>query len=45
MGDHPGFVATNPYYTYKRVSTNRFLPLQTKQIMAMVAELKLDEKK
>jgi len=45
MGDHPGFLTTNPCHTYKRVSTNRSSPLQTKQLMAIVVGLKLNEKK
>jgi len=47
MGDHPGFLATNPYkHIQKRVSTNRSPPSKTtykqKQLMAIVAGLKLN---
>jgi len=46
MGDHPQFLTTKPCHTYKRVSTNRYSPLQTtnkqkNQLMAIVAGLKL----
>jgi len=51
MGDHLGFLATNPCRTYKRVPTNRSSTLQTtynqkkKQLLAIVAGLKLKKKK
>jgi len=45
MGDHPGFIATNPCHTYKSISTNRSSPCkQKKQLMAIVAGLKLKKK-
>jgi len=46
MGDHPGFLATNPRHTYKRVPTNRASPYTNKkQLMAVVAGLELNKKK
>jgi len=46
MGDHPGFLATNPCHTYKHVSTNRSSPQQTKkQLMAKVVGLVFNKKK
>jgi len=44
MGDPIGFLATNSCHAYKRVSTNRISPLQSKRLIAIVAGLKLNEK-
>jgi len=48
MGDHWGFLATNPCHTYKW-PTNRFSrnkqPTNKKQLMAIVAGLKPKKKR
>jgi len=49
MGDHPGFIVSNPFHAYKRVSTDRSdrsSPYkQTKQLMAIISGLKLNNNK
>jgi len=43
MGDHPRFLASNPFHTYKRVSTNRSSP-KKQQLIVIVAGLELNKK-
>jgi len=48
MGDHPGFLPTNPRHIHKRVSSNRSNRSpppykKKKQLMTIVAGLKLNK--
>jgi len=50
MGDPPGFLTTNPYHTYKHVSTVLAVepfppPTNKNQLTVIVAGLKLNKRK